>query len=60
MPEAGMNFQPRFKVSHELCRRYHVDLPLKMPYDHANRRYELSIVTVRIAEIFYPQLRGSK
>jgi len=37
-------------VSHELCKQYHVDLPLKMPYDHANRRYELAIVIVRIAE----------
>ena len=47
-------------MPHELCRQYHVDLLLKMSYDHANRRYELSIVIVRIAEKFNLQLRGSK
>jgi len=49
-----------FKMSHELWRRCHVDLPLKMPYDHARRRYELTFVIVRIAEKFNLQLRASK
>jgi len=53
-------FQPMFKVSHELCRQYHVDLPLKMPYDHARRRYGLLIIIVRISEKLCFQLRGSK
>jgi len=39
-------------MSHELCSQYHVDLPLKMPYDHARRRYELEIFIVRIAKKF--------
>ena len=39
-------------MSHELWRQYHVDLPLKLPYDHARRRYELTIVIVRVAEKF--------
>ena len=47
-------------MSHELWRQYHVDLPLKMPYDHARRRYELAFVIVRIAEKFILQLRASK
>jgi len=39
--------------------QYHVDLPLKMTYDHARRRYELLVVMVRIAEEFNLKLHGS-
>ena len=53
-------FQPSLMVSHELCSLYHVDVPLKMPYDHARRRYELVTFLVHIAEKFNLQLRCSK
>jgi hypothetical protein len=36
----------------DLRTQYHVELPLKMPYDHPRRRYVLSVVMVRIAEHF--------